>query len=67
MLNMKRIKTTYNNSHQKDDVLGVITSKQLFDMKKPKYNGFACGYGPHGDNKYHRKKINRILNKYDNI
>lgn len=34
----------------------VITSRQQFDAQKPQYNGFAGGYGAHGDLKYNRKK-----------
>lgn len=33
----------------------VITSEQIFDFRKPKWNGFACGYGIHGKTKYSRK------------
>lgn len=34
----------------------VITSEQLFDAAKPKFNGFGCGYGAHGKAKYDRNK-----------
>jgi hypothetical protein len=34
----------------------TITSEQLFDMKKPRYNGWGCGYGVHGKTKYSRKQ-----------
>lgn len=37
----------------------VITSRQRFDAEKPQYNGFACGYGAHGDKKYNRGKEKR--------
>lgn len=37
----------------------VITSQQRFDAEKPQYNGFACGYGTHGDKKYNRGKEKR--------
>lgn len=36
-----------------------ITSRQIFDTQKPKYNGFAGGYGAHGDSKYNRNKEKR--------
>lgn len=29
--------------------------------KKPRYNGFACGHGTHGDTKYNRTKVKRAL------
>ena len=27
--------------------------------QNPRYNGFACGYGAHGDRKFNRAKANR--------
>ena len=36
---------------------GKITSKQLVDAQKPQFNGFACGYGSHGDKSYNRRKM----------
>ncbi len=29
--------------------------------KKPRYNGFACGYGAHGDTRYNRSKTKRAF------
>lgn len=38
----------------------VITSEEMFDFQKPKFNGFACGYGVHKDkSKYNRKQKHR--------
>lgn len=34
----------------------VITSEQMFDFQKPKFNGHSCGTGIHGDTKYNRNK-----------
>lgn len=34
----------------------IITSEQMFDFQKPKYNGFICRGGAHGDKKYNRRK-----------
>ena len=31
--------------------------------RKPLYNGFACGHGPHGDTKYNRAKEKRAWRK----
>lgn len=31
--------------------------------KKPRYNGFACGHGAHGDVKYNRTKDKRALKR----
>lgn len=30
---------------------------------KPRYNGFACGSGPHGDTKYNWKRADRAWRK----
>jgi hypothetical protein len=46
----------------------VITSQQQFDAEKPRYNGFACGYGRHGDKKYNRaKEKRRHMNNGDDL
>lgn len=36
-----------------------MTSGQATLAKMPKYNGYACGYGAHGNAKYHRAKSKR--------
>ena len=41
----------------------TITSKMAFDRDKPRYNGFGCGYGAHGDTKYNRNKEKREFRK----
>ena len=33
-----------------------MSSEQATLAKMPKYNGYACGYGAHGNAKYHRAK-----------
>lgn len=42
---------------KKTQKVGVITSEQLFDMQKPKFNAFACGHGAHGSKGYNRRKV----------
>ena len=37
----------------------VMTSEEATLSKMPKYNGFACGSGVHGDTKYNRAKEKR--------
>lgn len=37
----------------------VIDSMTIWEFQKPKYNGFACGYGIHGKRKYDRNAIKR--------
>lgn len=44
---------------KKTQKVGVITSEQLFDMQKPKFNAFACGHGAHGSKGYDRRKVKR--------
>lgn len=39
----------------------VITSDQLFNAEKPKWNGFGCGHGVHGDTKYNRRKNKKAV------
>lgn len=34
----------------------VATSLEATRAKKPRYNGFACGHGVHGDTKYNRAR-----------
>lgn len=36
-----------------------MSSEQATLAKMPKYNGYACGYGAHGNAKYHRAKSKR--------
>lgn len=37
----------------------VINAELVWQTKKPRYNGYACGYGKHGDNKYNRAREKR--------
>lgn len=39
--------------------VGTITSQQLFDMQKPKWDGWAVRGGPHGAVSYDRNRMNR--------
>lgn len=40
----------------KKDIIFRLTSEEATLSKIPKYNGFASGYGAHGDLKYNRNK-----------
>lgn len=40
-----------------------MSSEQATLAKMPKYNGYACGYGAHGNAKYHRCKNRNVLGK----
>lgn len=36
-----------------------LSAEEATLAKKPRYNGFACGHGAHGDTKYNRARANR--------
>ena len=36
-----------------------LSAEEAALAKKPRYNGYACGYGAHGDAKYNRAKAKR--------
>lgn len=52
----------------KSNVVWHQTSVEATLAKKPKYNGFVCGSGIHGDTKYNRIKEKRnfknIMSEY---
>lgn len=37
----------------------TIDAATIWEAQKPRYNGFACGHGVHGKNKYDRNKMKR--------
>ena len=41
----------------------VLRSREATKKANPLYNGFACGYGVHGDTKYNRAKEKRAWKK----
>lgn len=46
----------------------VISKEKMWDLQKPRYNGFACGYGVHGKTKYDREESKRDFRKeLDNL
>ena len=36
-----------------------VSSLEATRLAKPRFNGFACGHGAHGDSKYNRAKVKR--------
>lgn len=45
------------NQHiPKDGAIWKLSSAEATLGAKPRYNGFACGYGVHGDVKFNRAK-----------
>lgn len=34
----------------------VVDAMAIWEMRKPRYNGYSCGYGIHGNTKYSRKQ-----------
>lgn len=46
------------NKAPKGNVI-IIDAVTVWESQKPRYNGFACGYGAHGNRKYDRNKEKR--------
>ena len=40
-------------------LIKVFSSLEATQHANPRYNGFACGHGVHGDTKYNRARENR--------
>ena len=38
----------------------VIDAMTIWNIQKPKYDGFIGGYGAHGKNKYFRKQKHKV-------
>ena len=36
-----------------------ISAEDVWHAQKPRFNGYACGHGVHGDTKYNRNKEKR--------
>lgn len=43
----------------KNGAVWHLSAEEATLAKKPRYNGFACGYGAHGSTKYNRAKSKR--------
>jgi len=41
----------------------IISSMEIWKMRKPKYNAYTCGHGAHGSKKYNRRKVEREFRK----
>lgn len=37
----------------------VISAMEIWEMRKPKYDAYTCGYGAHSSKKYNRRKENK--------
>lgn len=55
------------NKVSKQGAVWKQTSEEATLAKMPKFNGYACGTGAHGDRKYDRKKEERRRNKLDSL
>ena len=44
-------------SKKKNIHIATISTIEIFEMRKPQYNGFACGHGAHGNKGYNRRKV----------
>lgn len=41
----------------------TISAMEIWEMRKPKYNAYTCGYGAHGSKKYNRNKVKEQFRK----
>ena len=41
----------------------IISAMEIWEMRKPHYDGYTCGHGAHGSKKYNRRKIERQFRK----
>ena len=48
-----------SKKYQKEGSVFYMSSTEATLAQMPKYNGHACGNGPHGDRKYNRRKAER--------
>ena len=44
-------------SKKKNQKVLIISSMEIWEMRKPRYDGFACGHGAHGNKGYNRRKV----------
>lgn len=52
-------KTKRANRVPKTGAVWHLSAEDATLAKKPRYNGYACGHGAHGDAKYNRAKQKR--------
>ena len=55
----RRAATRQARTAGRDGVLWRQTAEEATLAAKPRYNGYACGHGAHGDAKYSRAKAKR--------
>lgn len=48
---------------KKNQKVLVISAMEIWKMRKPKYDAYACGHGMHGSKKYNRRKVERQFKK----
>ena len=53
-------KTKRANCVPKTGAVWHLSAEEATLAKKPRYNGYACGHGAHGDAKYNRAKQKRV-------
>lgn len=54
--NCQRERETMSKKNKVQKV-AIISAIEIFEMRKPQYNGFTCGYGAHGNKGYNRRKV----------
>ena len=45
----------------------VIDARTVWQAKKPRFNGYACGHGKHGDVKYNRAKAKQAWRRQEDL
>ena len=59
----KKNKKKYAPENKNSDVFFHMSSEQIFEVKKPHYNGYLIGHGVIGDTSYNRTKQKRSFRK----
>lgn len=48
---------------KKNQKIIIISAVEIWEMRKPKYDGYICGHGAHGHKGYNRRKVKEQLRK----
>ena len=50
-------------SKKKTRKVMVISAMEVWEMRKPRYDAYACGHGAHGHKGYNRRKVKEQFRK----
>lgn len=59
----RRAATRQARAAGRDGVLWRQTAEEATLAAKPRYNGYACGHGPHGDTRYNRARAKQAWHR----